>query len=158
MRFEFFPEAITADWLLGENSFEGSDELIAQAIIAIGADSRADESDRLPDPDSIDRRGWWADTDAELLHDGWPVGCRLWILDRAKITSIGAAEGALAGRIHEYLRQAFEPFRQKRIITRYTIEVERTGLNSMAADVNLYRGDRAEIALRFQDLWSGIKG
>ena len=36
----------------------------------------------MPDPNSIDRRGWWADSTSEADND--QIGSRLWLLERAK--------------------------------------------------------------------------
>ena len=44
--------------------------------------------------DEPDLRGWWGDTDAGTIWGGWPIGTRLWLLSRAKITDSAARQGA----------------------------------------------------------------
>jgi phage gp46-like protein len=151
------PEAITLDWLLGSAAASADDELVAATVIALCSDRRADASDVLPDPDSDDRRGWWGDTEAALLHDGWPIGSRLWLLERAKITGPGAREGSLTARVEEYCRQALQPLKDKRAVSRIEVRAVRMGTERVDAAVTLYRGNQAEIELRFADLWTSIR-
>ncbi|GJE45374.1 phage GP46 family protein [Methylobacterium soli] len=152
------PEAITMDWLLGPaTETDGSGELVASVVIALCTDRRAKADDVLPNPDSDDRRGWWADTDADTIWDGWPIGTRLWLAERAKITGAGAREGSLIARIETYIREAIQPFKDKRICTRFSVLATRVGLDRIDADVTLFRGSEPEISLRFQDLWTGIR-
>ena len=151
------PEAITLDWLLGSAASPADDELVASTVVALCSDRRANADDTLPNPDVADRRGWWGDTDAEVLHDGWPIGSRLWLLERAKITGQGAREGSLTARIETYIREALQPFKDKRIASRLDVQATRSGTERIDAAVTIYRGPLPAIELRFADLWSRIQ-
>src|SRR5262252_8160155 len=85
-----FPNApaysVTMDWsLLGDGTLDETQALATAVIVALGTDGLAAISDVLPDPDSVDRAGWWANLDAEEIWDGWDIGCKLWLLKRDKI-------------------------------------------------------------------------
>ncbi|AWN44786.1 phage tail protein [Methylobacterium durans] len=158
MRVLYAPEAVTLDWLLGPaTETEGSGELVSAAAIALCTDRRAKVDDALPNPDNDDRRGWWGDTDAETLWDGWPIGSRLWLLERAKITGPNAREGSLLARVETYIREAIQPLKDKRICSRFAVQAERVGVDGIDASVTLFRGDEPEIELRFADLWRTIQ-
>src|SRR5215471_20879371 len=95
---------VTVDWLLLDNGqLDDSKALASAIIVALGTDRLADVNDILPDPDSTDRRGWWGDMDAAPIWDGWPIGCRLWLLKRAKITGAEAFEGSTLVRVQNYI-------------------------------------------------------
>jgi phage gp46-like protein len=147
---------ITLDWLLTpQGGLDEADELGTAVIVALGTDRLADESDALPNPGDTDRRGWWGDYQAEELWSGWPIGSRLWLLSRAKITDAGAREGATVARIDAYIREALQPFIAAKIASRMQVQVERVDLGSLSAVVTLYRGPSKAVDLRFDNLWEG---
>lgn len=145
---------ITLDWLLrGDGSLDDTDDLATAVIAALGTDRRADEADVLPDPDDTDRRGWWGDTDGEDIWGGWPIGSRLWLLNRAKITDIGARDGALVARVEAYLNEAMQPFVTHSIASGVSVSAERNGLGRIDAFVTLHRDQSRSLSLRFDSLW-----
>lgn len=152
-------EAVTLDWLLtSAGQLDTGQELATAVIVALCTDRRALPDDTLPNPDSDDRRGWWADTDADLIWAGWPIGSRLWLLSREKITGPAARQGDLMARIESYMHEAIQPFIDIGVATAKEIEVSRLGLERIDATVTLYRGDRDEVALRFQSVWTQLIG
>jgi phage gp46-like protein len=151
------PEAITLDWLLTPaGSLDTDQELATAVIVALGTDRLADASDALPDPDSTDRRGWWGDLDAGLLWDGWPIGCRLWLLAREKITGAAARQGSTLARAEAYAREALQPFVDRKIASRVTVVATRTRDERIDITATLFRGSLPAVQLRFADLWDGI--
>jgi phage gp46-like protein len=147
-------EAVTLDFLLTPpGDLDTSNELATAVMVALGTNARAKADDELPDPDSDDRRGWWADTEAEQVWGGWPIGSRLWLLERTKITGPEARSGSTVARVERYIREALAPLREKRIVTRIVVTAQRNGVEGISADVTLYRGPRQRIDLRFQTLW-----
>jgi phage gp46-like protein len=148
---------VSVDWLLlGDGTLDSSEALATAVIVALGTDRLADLDDILPDPDSTDRHGWWGDLDADVIWDGWPIGTRLWLLKREKITGAGAARGSTLTRIDSYIREAIQPFIDRRIASSMEVAVERTGLERIDALVRLYRGPELAVDLRYQVLWAGI--
>jgi len=148
---------VSVDWMLLSNGTLDTDEALATAVIvALGTDRLATRTDILPDLDSTDRRGWWGDFDAEVIWNGWPIGTRLWLVKRDKITGATAARGSLLTRIDNYIREAIQPFIDRRIASRMDVNVERIGRERITALVRLYRGPVLAVDLRYQVLWAGI--
>jgi phage gp46-like protein len=150
-----FPNySVTVDWnLLSWGALDERQALATAIIVALGTDSLADTTDKLPDPNSTDRAGWWGDLDAEEIWDGWPIGCKLWLMKRASILPAQADEGSTLTRIQYYIMAAIQPFVDRRIASTFNVQVSRTGVNSVNALVRIYRGPELEIDLEFQILW-----
>jgi phage gp46-like protein len=153
-----FPKTgVTVDWLLlDDGTLDDTQALATSVIVALGTDRLAQPDDLLPDPDSTDRRGWWGDLDAELIWDGWPIGSRLWLLQRDKIEGPGSRRGPTTVRVEHYIREAIQPFLDRRIGSQMTVEATRVGTEQINALVRIFRGPQLEIELRYQILWTGI--
>jgi len=142
--------------LLDDGTLDNTQALATAVIVALGTDALADPSDILPDPDSTDRRGWWGNLDAQEIWGGWDIGCKLWLLTRSKITGAEAWEGATVTRVEQYIRDAIQPFIDRRIGSKMLVQAERVGRDQINAVVRLYRGPELEIELQYQILWSDI--
>jgi phage gp46-like protein len=153
-----FPQyAVTVDWsLLGDGTLDTDQQLATAVIVALGTDALASRDDLLPDPDSTDRAGWWGDLDADAIWDGWPIGCKLWLLKRSKIEGPGSLYGPTVVRVEDYIRTAIQPFIDRRIASAMTVDVARTGRERIEALVRIYRGPRLAVELRFEILWTEI--
>lgn len=156
-QLQFPAYAVTLDWLMTPQRLlaEGLD-LQTAVIIALGTDALADVSDELPDPTSDDRRGWWGDMDAEEIWNGWPVGCKLWLLARTKITGVFARQGSTIARAEGYTRDALQPFVTQLIASQFTAVAIQTDTQRIDVGVEIYRGPRQSIALRYADLWDEL--
>jgi phage gp46-like protein len=147
-------EAMTMDWLLqADGTLDESNELATAVTLALGTDALAGEEEILPDPDSDDRRGWWADYQAEEIWDGWPIGVKNWLLRRAKINDVPSFEGPTVERARIYTEQALQPFIDKQICSGMQVTAERVGLDRIYVSVIMFRGPKDDIALKFQILW-----
>jgi phage gp46-like protein len=157
-RGEFpYQTEVSVDWFLrGDGTLDDTQALASAVIVALGTDRLATPQDNLPDPDSTDRRGWWADLDAEEIWGGWPIGCRLWTLKREKITGPGALQGSTLVRVEYMIREALQPFLNLRICSRIDIKTERIGKERIQALIRIYRGPEIAIDLRYQILWAEI--
>jgi phage gp46-like protein len=148
---------VSVDWLLlSDGTLDQQDELATAVIVALGTNRLAERNDILPDPDSTDRCGWWGDLDAEVIWDGWPIGSRLWLLRRAKITGPGAYEGATLARVEQYIHEALQPFISLRVASRSEVSVVRVGKERFDASIRLYRGPELAVDLNYQILWEDI--
>lgn len=146
---------LSLDWFLrGDGTLDDSDDLATAAWIALFTDARAQEGDELPDPDATDRRGWWGDLDAERLHGGWPIGSRLWLLSRAKITGAGYRKGATVAQVEAYAYEAMEPFVTIGLATSVAARAERNGRGRIDLTVTLTRDLSRTMTLRYADLWT----
>ncbi len=148
--------AATLAWLVAPVDDSGDGELADAVAVALGTDRLADASDVLPDPNDDDRRGWWGDLDAAFLFNGWPIGSRLWLLAREKITDAAAQRGSTIGRVEAYLREAVQPFIDNRIASKMQVTVTRSGIEQIDASVVLYRGPAQVVDLRYASLWNQI--
>lgn len=153
----------TLNWLV--DPIAGIDEtqsLATAVLVALNTDRRARPDDvlpQLPVPGQIpDRRGWWGDMDAAEIWKAWPVGCRLWLLRRAKITDSSARGGAAIERARRYIAEALDPFVQAKIFSRYRTDLAQTGQDRIEGTVTIYRGPEDNIVLEFQDLWTELGG
>lgn len=151
------PLAVTFDWLmtpLGE--LDTTNELATAVIVALGTDRLANTDDDLPGMDDTDRRGWWGDLDAEELHDGWPIGTRLWLISRAKLTDIKARQGSTVGRAREYVQEALQPLIDRRIADQIDVEAGRVGTDRIDVGITIWRGPEPALSLRYSTLWNEI--
>jgi len=147
-------EACTMDFLLRDTGFLDEREELETAVrVALGTDGLASDDDILPDPDSTDRRGWWGDLDAEEIWGGWPIGCKNWLLLRAKIADAPSKEGATLERARRYTLDALQPFVDKQIASHVDATSNRTELQRIDVTGTIYRGPLEEINLRYQLLW-----
>lgn len=150
-------EAMTMDWLLkSDGTLDESNELATAVSVALGTDALADAEEILPwsVEDNSDRRGWWGDYQAQEIWNGWPIGVKNWLLRRAKITDQPSMEGGTVERARVYTQQALQPFIDQRVCTHIDVTARRFGLDRIYVGVVMHRGDKQEIALQFQILWS----
>jgi phage gp46-like protein len=154
-----FPRSIAIDWsLLNDGSLDDTQALATAVIAALGTNRLALPSDVLPDPDSTDYQGWWGDLDAEEIWNGWPIGSRLWLLKRSKITGTEAFGGATVTLVEQYIREALQPFIDLKIASQMDVRAARVGLERIDARVRLYRGPELAVDLMYQVLWDEITG
>ena len=154
------PFAVQLSWRFGTLPGDQQDHRLANlVIIALGTDRRALPDDVLPDPRSTDRRGWWGDTEAPTVWGAKaPIGTRLWLLVRAKMTGSGAREGAVLTRAKTYIAEALQPLVDMKIATRFDTELQQVGADQIFGTITIYRGPKTAIALAFQDLWRDFGG
>jgi phage gp46-like protein len=157
-QLDFPAYAVTLDWLLTDQNLiaEGYD-LQSAIIVALGTDAYAPPDQDLPNPDETDRRGWWGDIDANLIWGGWPVGCLLWLLSRAKITGVSAREGSTQVRAESWTRAAMRPFTDNRIASRIDVTSGQIGTQRIDVGVTIYRGPDQAVDLRYSELWDDLK-
>jgi phage gp46-like protein len=152
---DFPAYAVTLDWLqCDQNLIVDGYDLQSAVIVALGSDALAPVDQELPDPSSTDRRGWWGDMDAEEIWGGWPVGCLLWLLRRAKITGAQARQGATLALAEGWTRDAMSQFVSHQIASQIDVTTVLIGIQRIDVGVTIYRGPEAAIDLRYAALWS----
>ena len=157
-------DVVTYDFLLTPlGQLAETAELRSAVLIALGSDKLADASDILPNPwqgpqgSAGDRRGWWADTDADTIWGGWPIGSRLWLLDRAVIVGPDYQGGATITRVQSYIQESLQPFIDNRICSSVSVTAEQISADRIDAHVVMYRGTLTAIALDFQAVWDEVE-
>jgi phage gp46-like protein len=154
------PFVVTFDLLQKPDNLIDEAQAFATAVmVALGTNRRANDDDILPNGEAdTDRRGWWADTNAETIWQGWPIGSRLWLLERHKITDNMARQGSTLARVDAYIREALQPFIALQMASRIDVTVTRPELQKIVANVVIYRGPLPTIQLQYQSLWTEIGG
>lgn len=75
-------EQSVGDWAEASGDLQSGDDLETAILISLFTDRLAREDD---DYDGDNRRGWWGDQDQD-----YPIGSRLWLLNRQKLTLVVA--------------------------------------------------------------------
>jgi len=83
-------------WVISGGALQSGNDLQTAVLISLFTDRLATASDVLPDTTG-DRRGWWGDLDQTV-----PIGSRLWLLSRSKLTQ--AVATAAKGYMDEALK------------------------------------------------------
>jgi phage gp46-like protein len=147
-----------ADWQLLQNGLLDEREELANYVkVALMTNRLSEPTEIRPDPDSDDRNGWWGDYQAQEIHRGWPIGCKNWLLTRAKINDAPSMEGATVVRAEMYTREALQPLIDMRLCTAIDVKAARVGVDRIDVGVVVYRGNMPEVALLFQDLWNKMR-
>ena len=156
-QLDFPGYAVELDWLTNDlNLLVDGYDLQSAVIVALGTDALAPPDEELPDFDSTDRRGWWGDMDADEIWQGWPVGCLLWLLHRAKITGPGARAGSTLAKAEGWTRQAMDPFVERLIASSVDVVAEPVGIDRIDVAVTLFRGPERAISLRYAEMWDEL--
>jgi phage gp46-like protein len=147
-----------ADWLLLKTgNLDERDELANLVKVALMSDRLSERQEIRPDPDSDDRRGWWADMDAEAIWGGWPIGTKNWLLTRAKISDRVSFEGDTVVRAENYTREAVFPLVQHKMASSISVTAQRTAIDRIDVRVVVQRGPDVDVELLFQDLWNALR-
>lgn len=150
IRIVWDPVAMSGDWLAKGNTLDTSGELATALAVSLFSDRLAEDDDRLPNWSS-DRRGWWGDHEAELIHSGTPIGSRLWLISREKQTN----ETRLAAEA--YIREAVSWMLTARLATEIDIAVDWFAPERLGAEITIHRGPEKSIAVRFESLWDQLR-
>lgn len=143
-------EMLRGDWLLAGGTLDETHQLVTAVAVALFTHRTALRDDRLPDPSSSDRRGWWGDFEAQEIRGGWPVGSRLWLISREKQTE------ETRQRAEDHIREAMTPFIDIGLIESFDLEVDWFAFERLGAEIVLNRGPRGTIAIRFERLWDQL--
>lgn len=131
-------------WILSGPSLESGGDLATAALISLFTDRVAEPSDVLPDSTN-DRRGWWGDLDEDV-----PIGSRLWLLDRSKLTS------AVAIKARGYASEALSWM----LADDVAVDVQVTTTIKLPATLQLsvaiIRANGTKVALGYDWAWSQI--
>lgn len=132
----------TGDWSIADGQLASGDDLATAVLISLFTDRRATD-DQVPPDGSGDRRGWWGDFD-----QGVPIGSRLWLLDREKLTDEVAADAKV------YIAEALQWLIDDQVATRVDVATGISGRNQLDAVVRITRQDGTATNLRYGWAWS----
>ena len=132
------------DWVLSGALIETGQDLQTAVLLSLFTDRVAEADDVIPDGTS-DRRGWWGDA-----GQSYPIGSRLWLLDRAK----GTAETVASAR--DYIAEALQWLIDDGVVASFEITVEWTAPSQLGAQVVALRNDGTSVPMSFPWVWAGI--
>jgi phage gp46-like protein len=150
VRIVWSPEFMSGDWSIVDGQLDVTRALVTATAVALFTHRTADADDVLPDGTS-DRRGCWSDYEAAEIWDGWPWGSRLWLLVREKQTE------ETRSRAEFYIREALDPFVQKRLVASYDLVVEWFAHERLGAEITFDRGPDGAVTVRFETLWDELR-
>ncbi|MEM7522166.1 MAG: phage GP46 family protein [Pseudomonadota bacterium] len=123
------------DLAIGPDGDLAADQALrTSALVTLGTDRRAEDSDVLP-LNETDRRGWWAD---ELFAPDLPpaqqrIGSRLWLLDQRVLNAPTLADARI------YAEEAFAHWVTIGAARRVEVDVSRIALNRLGLLIRIYR-------------------
>jgi phage gp46-like protein len=154
---QFPAYSVVMDWqLLANGELDDTQALATAVAVALGTNSLASVDDRLPDPDSTDREGWWGDYDGDVIWNAWPIGTKVWLERRSAIEVADSRFGSTQTRLMNYVRDAIQPFVDRKICSRFEIVSVRVTTQRIDMLIRIYRGPNYAIDLMYQLLWQGI--
>lgn len=136
------------DFSIEDEDLESDNGLETAVIISLFTDRRARDDDELPDPNNLDKRGWWGDLVAEVEDD--QIGSRLWLLERSKTTP------DILVKAKEYAEEALQWMISDNAAMKIEVEAERQGTEGndrLALLVKIFQSDGGETALQFNTKW-----
>lgn len=134
------------DWQLSGAALLAGDDLATAVLISFFSDRLAEPDDVIPDG-TKNRRGWWGDTGQK-----YPIGSRLWLLERSKLTKDTARQA------QDYGAEALQWLIDDGVIVGayVTAQVVNRVPGRLVMGVTLYRSDGTTVALNFVWVWNGI--
>jgi phage gp46-like protein len=130
------------DWSLSGAQLQSGNDLQTSVLISLFTDRIANTDDAVMDG-SGDPRGWWAD-DAQ-----YPVGSRLWLLERAK------QESNILIRARDYITEALQWLIDDGVVATFDIYVEWTRASVLGMQVIAHRQNGMTEAMNFAWAWKG---
>ncbi|MBD2781639.1 phage GP46 family protein [Xenorhabdus szentirmaii] len=130
---------IHADWLAGRGDLLTGNDLQTAMIISLFTDRQARADDAI---DGADRRGWWGDSGMD-----YPIGSRLWLLQRQKLTL------AVALAAEDYAHEALQWMQDDGVATDIDVRTQIVWPNRLNMVIRYQRPGRDNEDLRFFWVW-----
>lgn len=135
---------IRGDWQLAGAALASGDDLTTAVLISLFTDRRARDDDTLPDGSS-DRRGWWGDLGQDV-----PIGSRLWLLCRAKLTP------ATARSAKDYINEALRWLLDDDVAAVVDVSTSLVMPSRLYVTVDILRRNGSRHALNFNWAWNQL--
>lgn len=134
------------DWQMSGADLLYGDDLATAVYISFFSDRVAADDDIIPDG-TDDPRGWWGDE-----GEDFPIGSRLWLLERSKLTP------DIALKAQDYGTEALQWMITDGVVAKVDVaaRVVATVPGRLVMAVILYKTDGTRVALNFVWVWNGI--
>ena len=140
------PERGRGDWVLNGADLQSGGDLVTAVLISLFTDRVANDDDVVADG-GADPRGWWGDAGAR-----YPIGSRLWLLEREKQTDETKA------RAKDYIAEALQWLIDDGVVASFVIDTAWIAPGRLGAQVIANRRDGSAIAMNFASVWSIWEG
>lgn len=140
----WIPALGRGDWVLQGADLQSGADLVTAVLISFFSDRVANADDEIPDGTG-DPRGWWGDA-----GERYPLGSRLWLLERAKESAETAA------RAKDYLIESVKWLIDDGVVARFDISTAWIAPSQLGAQVVANRTDGSTVAMNFASVWQGI--
>ena len=138
------PKTGYGDWVLsGAQLMTGSD-LLTAILISLFTDRVASPDDVIPDGTN-NPRGWIGD-----VGSAYPIGSRLWLLDRSKQTS------DVLIKARGYCKEALQWLIDDEVVVKFDITTEWTRSQMLGIQITAFKPDGATENINFASAWNGI--
>ncbi|WP_213993796.1 phage GP46 family protein [Sodalis sp. dw_96] len=132
-------EQSIGDWQAGQGDLLSGNDLETAILISLFTDRLARADD---DYDAVGRRGWWGDTGAD-----YPIGSRLWLLRRQKLTP------ATAARAETYATEALQWLIDDSVVSSVTITTQIVYPRRLNMQIAFFKPDGTSPAFKYSWVW-----
>ena len=133
------PDGSDADWGVVPGDLQQGNDLETAIYISLFTDRLARDDDQI---DGTDRRGWWADTGAD-----YPIGSRLWLLRRQKLTT------AVAGKAEDHCREALQWLLDDSVVSSITVQSRLVYPRTLLLGIRYQEPGKAAQNVKYSWVW-----
>lgn len=133
------------DWQLSGADLLSGNDLATNVLNSLFTDRLAEASDILPDATG-DRRGWWGD-----LGEDYPIGSRLWLLNRSKLTQ------QVANQAKDYSQEALQWMLDGSVAASIAITTKIILPSTLVVNITITKADGTTASYQFNWAWSQLQ-
>ncbi|AJI81211.1 TPA: phage GP46 family protein [Yersinia enterocolitica] len=133
------PDKLLGDWQTGGGGLLDGDDLETAILISLFTDRLARSDDAI---DGDDRRGWWGDTGSE-----YPIGSRLWLLRREKLTT------KVALKAEDYANEALAWLLDDGVVTAISSNAQIVYPNRLNLIISYQQPTQTQASVKFSWVW-----
>ncbi|CNH94481.1 phage GP46 family protein [Yersinia pekkanenii] len=131
--------ASLGDWQTGNGGLLDGDDLHTAILLSLFTDRLARMDDAI---DGDDRRGWWGDSGATS-----PIGSRLWLLRRQKLTT------QLAIKAEDYAAEALAWLMEEGVVAAITTRTQIIYPNTLLLLIAYQQPGKTQSSAKFSWVW-----
>lgn len=132
------------DWQLTDGVLLQGNDLQTAVLISLFTDRQAATDDVIPDG-TADRRGWIGDLDA-----AYPIGSRLWLLDRSKHTA------DVLDKAQSYLAEGLQWLIDDGVVAGFEIGVQWATSSTLVCVIIAHKPDGNQDTINFSWAWGSV--
>ncbi|MDE3022268.1 MAG: phage GP46 family protein [Pseudomonadota bacterium] len=132
------------DFSIAGTQLQSGNDLQTAIFISLFSDRMANPDDVIPDG-AGDPRGWWGD-----LGQDFPIGSRLWLLDRSKLTQ------SVANQARDYIQEALQWLIDDEVVASFDITTQIINSITLGAQIVAHKQDGTTVAIKFSWAWKNM--